>query len=434
MESGKPMAPESATPERPHGVTAEQLMQGKWAYGHDGQPPSSKEFTFLRYGLIGGYQHHNEQSWRIEDGVLSLFDHAGARTVRFDDVRWVDGWLALRGKYLLAPQLNLTLALQQIAGGPAAAPRLLGYWFNDGGLSNQKLTLLGLFKVAHERGCALTLPNISIMDQVAKTREALPFEHVFDAAKIKSFAQRHGIQVVQSDPTKFAKGGWEYFGRGTGSIGSYFNLLRQDPGYAFPVEFIKCLVPQIRESFLLHRLIDEVFGRQGIAVAAQFRIEADWQTYTEGTLRPKHGDREDFLPPAERIVEKIVNTFPGTRRIYVTWDEAALTIPAAEVRAACRAKHGVELVSKSDLLSPFEMRLLTPLGLSMLDFEMALRAPVFVGNTRSTFSNGVTFEKFCLTGAPVTTHYVYNPPGDVVVRRTDNGTTHDPAGATRGAA
>lgn len=64
---------------------------------------------------------------------------------------------------------------------------------------------------------------------------------------------------------------------------------------------------------------------------------------------------------------------------------------------------------------------MTILDLSLLDFEMAVRAPYFVGLSRSTFSDLAGFERVCRTRRNLENHYIYNVPGDGLGRRMDNG-------------
>ena len=73
------------------------------------------------------------------------------------------------------------------------------------------------------------------------------------------------------------------------------------------------------------------------------------------------------------------------------------------------------------MLAEPELAALSTLETSILDFEVALQAPIFVGLSRSTFSNMVSFEALCRTRKPAPHHYIYNFPGDQLGRRCDNG-------------
>ena len=74
-----------------------------------------------------------------------------------------------------------------------------------------------------------------------------------------------------------------------------------------------------------------------------------------------------------------------------------------EIKATIKNDFDIELFWKSDFLSEQETRQLSLLDLSLFDFEMAITARMFVGTTRSTFSNMVALEKYARTGVSVDT-------------------------------
>jgi hypothetical protein len=427
---------DSEAPEPPGAAAATTLTETvllgcAWQYGHDGKPPAATALRFLPDGAIAGYDHPNERSWRLEGGALALFDARGGRTVQFDDVALEHDHLVLRGKYRLDPGLNVTLALRAVPVPATSAPGMssIGYPYNDGGLNNQKLALLGLFKAAYDGGCAVVLPRFSIFDQVNMSRQLVPLDSVFDIAGLRSFADARGIPIRDAEPASNGLNGWDYLWKGLRCVAGHVNDQARDAPDRFAPDFVRGLVPLARQSFTVRKMIDEVFDRLGVTLVAQFRVEADWKRHTEKILRRFHQAPEEYSAPFERIVEKILHTLPETRRIYVTCDEAALPMSTAAMRDACKSKFGVGLLWKSDVLTRFELASLTPLQLSLIDFEMALHAPRFVGNSRSTFSNMAAFEKFCLTGRGVDEHYLYNTDTDRLALRTDNGTREDPGRA-----
>src|SRR6202020_1893546 len=142
---------------------------------------------------------------------------------------------------------------------------------------------------------------------------------------------------------------------------------------------------------------------------------SDWRDHFEHALRPAIGAAEDNGAGVAEILSKVRNTFPDLKLVYATSDENAMLSSKNEIRAFCRSRFGLELLWKSDLLNPALTAGLTPLDLSLIDFEMAKYSPRFVGLTSSTFSNMLCVEKFAGGRKPVTGHYVYNHPGEVVV-------------------
>lgn len=69
---------------------------------------------------------------------------------------------------------------------------------------------------------------------------------------------------------------------------------------------------------------------------------------------------------------------------------------------------------------------MTALDASLIDFEIARTAEFFVGLSRSTFANLVSFERFCLAYSNKNRDFIYNLPGPTLGRRVDAGTSDDP--------
>ncbi|HQU05182.1 MAG TPA: hypothetical protein PLT25_10780, partial [Acidocella sp.] len=117
-------------------------------------------------------------------------------------------------------------------------------------------------------------------------------------------------------------------------------------------------------------------------------------------------------------------------KIYVVCDEKNLPVSKEDIRKATVDKFGLNLIWKSDILSEDELNSFSLLDLSIIDFEMAVRGPYFVGLSRSSFSNLANFEAFTRTGNPNVNHYVYNCAGPGLARRYDFGARGDIAEVT----
>jgi hypothetical protein len=100
--------------------------------------------------------------------------------------------------------------------------------------------------------------------------------------------------------------------------------------------------------------------------------------------------------------------------------------PKAEIRQVCQSRFGMRLYWKSDFMAAEQIAALNPLERSIIDFELCLRAHNFVGLTRSTFSNLVTFQKFVQRQKRIITDYIYNTDSAWLNQRTDNGGHHNP--------
>jgi len=58
-------------------LTREKLINTRWVFGQIGAAPLSDRFCFDEAGKIFGYDHPNEQSWALNDGVLEIYNSAG---------------------------------------------------------------------------------------------------------------------------------------------------------------------------------------------------------------------------------------------------------------------------------------------------------------------------------------------------------------------
>jgi hypothetical protein len=314
----------------------------------------------------------------------------------------------------------------------------LAYLYNNGGLNNQRCALYGLFVTAMDGPeKRIILPDIFLYDhrdiflrgQLREVRTAVAIDTVYDLQELDSFAQDHGIRILPSQPQGEA-GGWNFFGTGTIDIGvsARDGLMSPD---SRACKFARRLVPLCTRTELFARVRDRVFKEIGIGVVAQLRIERDWDFFSKVTLQPTVGSAEDYAPSFSEIMVKICNTISNpVRDIFVVCDEAALMVTKDEIRFVVREQFGIDLYWKSDILTKEEFAALNIIELSIIDFEIATRSGTFVGNTRSCFSNQVTFNRYAHTRAPVTDHYIYNLVGPQLGRRTDNGVCPLAAAAT----
>lgn len=305
------------------------------------------------------------------------------------------------------------------------ATEALSYRYNGGGLNNQKLALFGLFLKAWRDGPRrVILPDLRLFDHRLSDLSnygLITFNEALQRGPLRAFAARHGIEILDLPP-QGDEGGWDYFHEAMNYI-PRAALLGDLTPESFVCDFFRSLVPAVEHAGLAQRVIDAAFSRQGIRLALQLRIETDWADHVAHRLGPAIAVVEDNGPTFPEIVRKICNTAPvnGRPGIYVVCDEAALPVPKEGIRGAIRREFGIDLFWKSDLIAQDELAKLSLLDLSMLDFELCLAAELFVGLTRSTFSNMVALEKYSRTEARVERHYIYNMLGSRLALRTDNG-------------
>jgi hypothetical protein len=297
---------------------------------------------------------------------------------------------------------------------------LLGYPHIDLGLNNQKLTLFGLFCKAREQQVPLALPEISLFNPATGIHGKTTLDQVYPVEGLHRIARAFGIGIAATPPVASVDG-WSCFVTGSERVAldAQRGLAAMDD---FTCQFFRHLRPALADSRPLAKLKAAVFRDLKIAVVAQLRIEKDWAEYSATTLAKAVLPTEDYAPSFLEIMGKIKAELPGqSRLVYVVCDESDLPVPKEEIRKSVSESHGITLVWKSDFLTAEEIGGLSILELSVLDFEMALTAPIFVGLSRSTFSNMASFEVACRDRRPPAAHFIYNLSGPKLGQRCDSG-------------
>ncbi|MCJ2043152.1 O-fucosyltransferase family protein [Methylobacterium sp. J-078] len=300
-----------------------------------------------------------------------------------------------------------------------------------GGITNQKIAFVGLLVEAHATNRPVVLPRFKIFDQITKQFRPLAFEDVFEFAPMSDFCERNSIRIAHIDPKDLPGGYDDYFWK----MHSIFHNIPQNKNNSnavFVLDAFEALVPRVRNAFLMKILREKVVQDNPDFAVVQFRIEKDWQDHCEQTLDAIVPSNETNYLKFDDILEKIIHSELNTKKIFALCDERALPISKEEMKSVALDRFGISIHLKSDYLSNLEMELLTPLHLSLIDFEIATGAARFVGLTRSTFSCLATLEKYARDRRDVRQHYIYNLSGSKVVERTDNGCYWDAHAAALG--
>jgi hypothetical protein len=308
----------------------------------------------------------------------------------------------------------------------------IGYPELSLGLNNQKLALFGLFSTAQTQKRPLTLPQFCKFDAVNSNHQLVALGEVYSVPHLKRFAGVFGLQIIDGPPAS-TQDGWSSFIAGCERHG---RDAIQGTGLFddFTWQFFRNLVPLVTGTEMFRRLRDAVFVQRGIKLVIQLRIENDWIEQIERLKAyPPSGFVDDIGLSYQEILRKTKNSITQgdlTRTAYIVCDEENLPMPKEEIRAEALEKFGMSLLWKSDILTSDEMNSLSALDKSLIDFEMAARAPMFVGFSRSTFANLAFFESYCRATAPEPTHFIYNCPGPLLGQRFDFGTNVDPVQVT----
>lgn len=288
------------------------------------------------------------------------------------------------------------------------------------GLSNQKIALIGLIHKALRDNKPLLLPQIVSFDAQENNHEFCDFDMVYERSSLEKVLRAFSIpydNAAFNAPHEEVDGSqcfWEGADRwgeaGRAGLAALPDLTCQIIRHLEPASLLRDF-----SSSLFHQLQ----SRQ-INCAIQMRIENDWQGYSSEVLPTFAEKDEDYCPNFLEIMQKCVNTLgKDIKKAYVLCDEKYLSVSKTLIREHTYKTFGIELFWKSDFLS--EDLLKSSLISSMLDFEIAMQLPIFVGNSRSTFSCFISFEKTCRTQALPNAHYIYNLPGNYLGKRHDNG-------------
>lgn len=194
----------------------------------------------------------------------------------------------------------------------------------------------------------------------------------------------------------------------------------------FILDALRSLRPTLASSLFLQALSDRVQRLPQLAVA-QFRIEKDWEQHAPKVVE-RLNLQEDVWLSHIGICEKIKRALPDISNLYVVCDENALLYPKERIRYECFEHTGLKVYFKSDWVGAEELALYGPVRLSLVDFQIASQSDVFIGNTRSTFSNMVTIQNYVMTGVHPRDHYAYNAPGGLYLRRDKGLLHHIPGG------
>lgn len=158
------------------------------------------------------------------------------------------------------------------------------------------------------------------------------------------------------------------------------------------------------------------------------RVEADWEKHCRVHLSHTLKEPEDNYISPRAILAKIKETFPDVDGAYVCINSALYADGIENIRKIGRHDFGMELFFKEDFTEQNGLSG-SVLQQSALDFDIALCAGTFVGLSRSTFSNMVSFER--AMSDCKTEDYIYNTIGKKVSVRTDMGRHISAASATR---
>ena len=301
----------------------------------------------------------------------------------------------------------------------------IGYNGINLGLTNQKIAFIGLVHRARKENRPVCLPPFLSYEIDGTTDRIFPFREVFRVPDITRILNAFSIKWTLDQDFE-AVDGWHAFMEGAGIFGA---TGQQGPAAltGLTCQLVHNLRPTDTVVAIKDQINRKIYQEMGIHFCVQMRIEKDWEAYTSTVLETASGKDERNLPTPDEIIIRTRALFGRDfSSAYVLCDERNLPASKETIRESILHRHNVRLYWKSDFISTDTME---NLPLSMVDFEVALASPFFIGTSRSTFSCFVGFEKFCRQRASFSGHYIYNAPGQRRGERRDNGPGRDPAAA-----
>lgn len=304
---------------------------------------------------------------------------------------------------------------------------VIGYEYCNLGLNNQKFALIGLVSIAKSRGInRISIPKLSSFKPNSEDILLYDFYDFYDKSKINRFFDIFGIEIID-DYTVNTEDPFGCFMAGTNTVG-LAGSCGLSSMYDYTNQFFSYLSPLIIHDSEFIKMKKEFLEVLGVKTTVQIRIENDWIEYSKKSL----GDEEASFLAVENILKKLGYAENLIQKpIYVVCDESNLPIPKEYIREIARNSYNMDLIWKSDFFSKDEIINKSNLFLSIMDFEMAISTDYFVGTSRSTFSNLVSFEKFCRYKKNVHSDFIYNSYEEKLLARRDNGVNCDPESVSK---
>lgn len=271
---------------------------------------------------------------------------------------------------------------------------VVGYPCCNRGLNNQKLSLLGLVALCIEQDSVLSIPKIADFNpQTSKSEGQQEFADLFEFEAFSRYLRWLGVRHTHDTCDNV-------------DVEEAFKL-GNEQDISKRIAFLSALQPCTPLKNLIEMVALKVYSNRP-KVALQLRLEHDWIKYSK--VRLAQIPREANLLSGYEIIDKVARSI-RCRSVYVTCDEASLSISRDVLSRYAKDKHSIKLIWKSDIQDgalPFA-------AATEFDFHLARLADVFVGTSRSTFAN------MLCSASPNARHYLYNRDRSTLVKRTDKG-------------
>lgn len=299
-----------------------------------------------------------------------------------------------------------------------------------GGLNNQKMIFLALLIKAIEKNAPIALPYfINFISNKSKKnlrdkfyfsytykffhRDISPFT-VFDKKSMHVFFEKYDIKINNYITAQFTGEKLnpdKLFFQGESIVNEFIKNKNYKHRYVV-IDFFKYLTPS---EYMERKIAYFIDHAQPYDAVCQLRIESDWPLDIEDSWEEKPNSVNSTpLDRCNNIFNKIKNTLPVLKTLYITYDKSALTCSFKDIENLAKDGFGFTLKEKhSDFNNKFNPR--NSLEASIIDFEIATRSDIFIGTDMSTFTSISAVTKFCREGIVPKERYLYNHPGKSLI-------------------
>lgn len=289
-----------------------------------------------------------------------------------------------------------------------------GFSYCNAGLTNQKIAILGLVYRALDLKKNIFIPDIRSYDPSLKgiDNATQKFHEIFDQSTFDKFL--HDVNLRSCSDLADEVDAVKMFENGATLV--RFACTDQQ---SVAKSYFASIRPSAPLVHTINSAADHVFNKLGVRHILQFRFESDWVSYVRNHVKPHRF--EDNSISINRIFTRLFATLADRpKSIYFTCHEPSIALNKNDIKDYIFKNFSCEVFFKSDI--PVD-------GLStasfaeqtVIDFELALRAPVFIGTCRSTFANMLSTTKYAIQNNDDFEHYIYNVAADTLLRRRDRG-------------
>ncbi len=273
-----------------------------------------------------------------------------------------------------------------------------------GGLCNKLFCLFSACDIAIKK-------NVKILEPVFGWKKEILFSDIYDIeifnSKMKEFNNGEDIMIPFNEKNKYK------IIKNTIPLWGYSENIISEQRKNNQINK-NCMMIAVLNSLKLNKFntnICKTFEEIENKNALHIRIESDWVPHSKIHNKEKK-DNEIYLINCNDLISMYMHKFKDN--VFFTTGQNQLNIQ----KKFSEQKINSEFLFNEDL--EYEIN-------AAINFEICSKAKIFIGLTRSTFSNLISLKR-CVNG--VNNSYIYNLNNDLILR-TDKGLHCDPEKAVK---